>query len=122
MNAKLITLCLVPTILLAHDPAPDPTAQALESSHALVRLPSADRFDAIGKDLLPIIKGLLPAQVAGLLEKGSASGILIAALRLGGKEIARDKPIYLSPLPRGVFTIASTSVHQPERGRSPGGG
>jgi hypothetical protein len=107
MNAKLITLCLVPTILLAQDPAPDPTAQALKSSHALVRLPSAERIDAIGKDMLPMIKGLLPAEIAGVFEKGSASSLLIAGLGLGGKEIARDKPIYLSPLPNGVFAIAS---------------
>ena len=111
MKAKLITLCLVPTILLtillAQDPAPDPTAQALKSSHALVRLPSVERIDAIGKDLLPMIKGLLPAEIAGVLEKGSASSLLIAGLGLGGKEIAKDKPIYLSPLPNGVFAIAS---------------
>lgn len=114
----LFVLCLAPAVLLAQDagdkPAPnlDPTARVPKGAPVLVRLPSPNRMDALGKQLHPLLKDLVPAEVGGLLEKGGASGLVLAQLGLAGKEIDRAKPVYVVPGPGGEVAIAST----PENG------
>jgi len=107
----LSILLLVPAAILAQDaPKPqidDPTLAIPKNHSVVIRLPSPERMDAIGKQLHPSLVGLVPAEVAALLEKGGLSGLLLAKSGLAGKEIDRNKPIYVVPTSGGTVAIAS---------------
>ena len=112
MTPLACVLLLFPGAILAQDPPQPPIVDptlAIPKEHPLVvRLPSPERMDALGKQFHSALQGLVPAEVVAILKQGGASGLLLAETGLAGRELDRNKPVYLVPTAGGLVAIASS--------------
>lgn len=108
---QLTVLLLVPTVLFAQGeekPKPDLTACAPKGAPVLIRVAPPERIDAVGREVLPLIKSMLPPEGVALLEKAGLSAALLGQTDLDPASVDRTKPIYVAPVADGGVAIATT--------------
>ncbi|MHC4932672.1 MAG: hypothetical protein ACYTGV_10840, partial [Planctomycetota bacterium] len=92
---SLVCLLLASPVVWAEEGADPITARIPKSSKVIVRLPSLDRLDALGKEVVPLLKMFGDHETAALLEKTPASAVLMTKLGLDMALVNRASPVYL---------------------------
>jgi len=102
MRKVILTLCglfLLHPALLAQDAADPITALVPKKGVVIIRVPSLNRLDAMGKELFPLVKGLLDPGMSAMLENATPSQLIQGSLGVPANWIHPDKPIYMVHVP-----------------------
>jgi hypothetical protein len=105
----LVALCLAPAVLRAGEGADAVTARLPKESEFLVRLPSLDRLDAVGKEVLPLIRTFLPEAAASALDEMTLSELVVGQAGVDPRLLDRSKPIYLGRVGEGAVVLTTAA-------------
>ena len=105
----LVALCLAPALLFAGEGADAVTARLPKESEVLVRLPSLERLDAVGKEVVPLVRPFLPEALAAGLDEMTLSELVVGQAGVDPELLDRTKPIYLGRAGPGVVVMTSAA-------------
>lgn len=104
MRLRLLPLlALFPILVRAGEPTDPATAHFPKGATAVVRLPSLDRLDAIGKEVGPLLKAFGPMGQA--MGTNPWSAILVRPMA-GDLPLDRAQPLYVGAIGNKLFALA----------------